>query len=163
MFNNQIPEIQENQFQELLKIATLSERRRYAKVLHSPGDEFNAVFNFTMNNSYMQPHLHPGLEKIEKIHLIHGKVAILFFDDNGIVEKCTILKEAGKDMIQVPAFTWHTYVMLTDYVVTYETMMGVYNPHTWKKMADWAPREGLNESSKYLDSLRMEVEKRLCR
>lgn len=154
MDGNKIPQLSEQEIQDCLKLAGTSEKRRYPKLLHSPGDEFNCVFNFMMQDSYMQPHLHPGEEKIEKIHLVRGKVAALFFDDQGTVKKCTVLEKGGIELIEVPAFTWHTYVMLTDYAVTYETMMGVYEPETWKRFAGWAPQEGTMDCPKYLDSLK---------
>lgn len=163
MLDTKIPKIPEDQIQEFLNIAKRSDKRRCAKILHSPGDVFNAAFNFMMNDSYMQPHLHPGVEKIEKIHLIRGKLAILFFGDKGQVEKCVVLEKEGEDMIEIPAFHWHTYVMLTDSVVTYETMMGVYEPQTWKSYPNWAPQEGTNSSAGYLDLLRIDVERCLCR
>jgi len=154
MPDNKIPELSEQGMQDCLKLADSSEKRRYPKLLHSPGDEFNCVFNFMMQDSYMQPHLHPGAEKIEKIHLIRGKVAALFFDDQGMVNECTVLEGGGIELIEVPAFTWHTYVILTDHAVTYETMMGVYEPQTWKKFPDWAPQEGTMGCLRYLDLLK---------
>ncbi|CAN6134435.1 MAG: WbuC family cupin fold metalloprotein [Sulfuritalea sp.] len=154
MLDYKIPELFEQEIQDCLKRADSSEKRRHPKLLHSVGDEFNSVFNFMLQDSYMQPHLHPGEEKIERIHLIRGKVAALFFDDQGMVKKCTVLEKGGIELIEVPAFTWHTYVMLTDYAVTYETMMGVYEPKTWKTFADWAPIEGGNACYEYLDFLR---------
>ena len=162
MLDYKIPELSEQEIQDCLKLAVSSEKRRYPKLLHSAGDEFNCVFNFMMQNSYMQPHLHPGEEKIEKIHLIRGKVAALFFDDQGMVKKCTVLEKGGIELIEVPAFTWHTYVMLTDYALTYETMMGVYDPETWKKFAEWAPQEGGIECLRYLDLLKSKIEYISC-
>ena len=162
MVDYKIPELSEQEIKDCLKLAVSSEKRRYPKLLHSAGDEFNCVFNFMMQNSYMQPHLHPGEEKIEKIHLIRGKVAALFFDDQGMVKKCTVLEKGGIELIEVPAFTWHTYVMLTDYALTYETMMGVYDPETWKKFAEWAPQEGRIECLRYLDLLKSKIEYISC-
>ena len=140
-----------------IKQANVSPRKRFAKVLHDSGAEFNEVFNFIQYDSYMQPHLHPGVEKIEHIHLIEGRVAILLFDNKGFVNYCTILEKNGLTSIKIPAFTWHTYIMLTDNVITYETMMGVYNPKTWKKFAEWAPLENSLESIDYLASLRRQA------
>ena len=152
---NKIPELTEQEIIDFIKHADSSVKRRYPKLLHNPGDEFNCVFNFMMHDSYMQPHLHPGEEKIEKICIVRGKVVALFFDNQGKVTKCTMLDKGGIEFIEVPAFTWHTYVMLTNYVVTYETMMGVYEPSTWKKFPDWALEEGTIEASRYLDLLRL--------
>ena len=134
--------------------AAKSPKRRFPHILHSPGAEFNRVFNFMMRDSYMQPHLHPSDEKIEDIHLIEGRIAALFFDDTGAIKQCTMLEKGGTELISVPAFTWHTYVMLTDHAITYETMMGIYHPDTWKRLASWAPQEGSSEALPYLESLR---------
>ena len=102
----------------------------------------------------MQPHLHPSEEKIEKMYLVQGSFAVLFFNDKGDIEKVCILEKGGCEYIEIPAFTWHTYVMLTDKVVSYETMMGKFEPLTWKMLADWAPAEVTVDSVNYLNSLK---------
>ena len=148
-----IPELSELKLQEGLLKARTSSRRRHPELLHKPGDEFNRVFNFIMRDSYMQPHMHPGDEKVEEIFLVRGRAAILFFDESGNVVKTIYLEKEGIDCVRVPAFTWHTYVMLSDEVVTYETMMGKYDPMTWKRFAAWAPEESSPASLIYLRSL----------
>jgi len=102
----------------------------------------------------MQPHLHPGEEKIEEIYLIQGKFAVIFFNNKGEIEKLSSLAKGGMECIEIPAFTWHTYVMLSESVVTYETMMGRYDPKTWKTLADWAQAENTEESITYLNELK---------
>jgi cupin fold WbuC family metalloprotein len=159
MTNTTIPQLTEQEIQDGLKEADASPRRRYPKILHKQGAEFNEVINFMMQDSYMQPHLHPGPEKIEKIYLVQGKLATLFFDDHGVVKQCTILEKGGTEMIEVPAFTWHTYVMLSDSAITYETMMGKYDPQTWKDFFTIAPPENSPESMPYLQTLKVEAEK----
>ena len=159
MSNVQIPPLSDQEMDDGIIQARNSDRKRFPKLLHKQGDEFNKVFNFMMHDSYMQPHLHYGAQKIEHIYLIKGRIAALFFDDAGEVKQCAILETGGAELIVVPAFTWHTYVMLTDYAVTYETMMGVYKPETWKEFAKWAPREDSLESPDYLALLKREVSK----
>jgi cupin fold WbuC family metalloprotein len=149
-----IPPLSKDEADKGLSQADASTRRRHPKILHDPGDEFNRVVNFIMHDSYMQPHLHPSLEKIEKIHVMEGKMAVLFFDDLGVVTEVTILESDHDEFIAVPAFTWHTYVMLSEHVISFETMMGKYEPETWKEFAQWAPEENTPESSAYLRSLR---------
>ena len=157
MNHSSIPNLTKQEIQEGLALARISSRHRYPKILHKPGDEFNKVFNFITLDSYMQPHLHPGDEKIEEISLVKGQAAIFFFDDSGGVAEIFHLKKEGVDSVRVPAFTWHTYVMLTDEVVTYETMMGKYDPMTWKRIAAWAPEENTAKSQAYLNSLKKMV------
>lgn len=153
-----IPRITEQELKEGLLKAHTSPRRRHPHILHKPGDEFNQVFNFLTRHSYMQPHLHPGDEKIEEIFLVKGRVAVIYFDNFGSVVNIIHLKKEDVDSVKVPAFTWHTYVMLTDEVVTYETMLGKYDLATWKQLAAWAPEENMEVSTEYLNVLRGKVE-----
>lgn len=156
-----IPSLSNEDIQSGLKSANESPRRRHPKLLHKQGAEFNEVFNFTMSDSYMQPHLHPGPEKIEEIFVVEGKFAVIYFDDKGSVTDVTLLKKGGVEMIRVPAFKWHTYVMLTPHAVSYETMMGIYDPKTWKEFASWAPLENTPAAEKYLQRLKSEVLERV--
>ncbi len=154
-----IPELTSHEISENLINAEKSPRRRYPKILHKPGAEFNQVFNFNMHDTYMQPHLHPGDEKIEEIFVVQGKICVIYFDNRGAITKKTFLEKGKTEMVRVPAFTWHTYVMLTPFAISYETMMGKYEPQTWKTLADWAPSENAKESTEYLQFLKTEVEK----
>jgi len=153
----EIPFLSQTDIIEGLHQALVSPRRRHPRLLHKPGDEFNQVFNFILYDSYMQPHLHLGSEKIENIYLIQGKLALLYFDESGRIWQKTVLEEGGLSHIEVPAFMWHTYVMLTERVITYETMTGRYEPATWKAFASWAPVEGGLNADIYLKALRGEV------
>lgn len=157
MTDVRIPQLSEQEMSEGLRRAADSARRRSPKILHAPCDEFNEVVNFILQDSYMQPHLHPAEEKIERIYLIRGRLAVLYFDDFGAVKDVTILENGGIERIEVPAFTWHTYVMLSDSAVTYETMVGEYYPPTWKTFAGWAPLEGSPEASDYLKLLKQQA------
>ena len=96
--------------------------------------------------------LHPGPEKIEYIHLVEGRIGIIYFNDNGNVEHTCTLDQSTKTLEVVPAFTWHTYVILEKYAVTYETMNGVYDPLTWKRLAPWATLENSPDFEKQRDT-----------
>ena len=102
----------------------------------------------------MHPHLHPSSEKIEKMYLVKGSFGLLIFDDDGKVTDTIILEKELNTFLEVPAFTWHTYVMLTKEVVVYETMEGVYDQATWKEMAPWAPAENTTEAVPFLEKLK---------
>lgn len=131
-----------------------SPRHRYAKILHKKGDGMNRAFNFLLSNSYMQPHCHPSTEKVEHIHIVEGKIAILFFDADGTMIDVVHLQKDAEQKVVVPAFIWHTYVVLSPYAVTYETMCGIYDPRTWKDFAMWAPKENAPEALEYLKFLK---------
>ena len=153
----EIPELIDEEIKMHFDLAFQSERRRSPKILHNKGDYHNKVFNFILSDSYMHPHMHPGQEKIEKMYLIQGSFALILFDSKGQIVKTTILEKGKKETIDVPAFSWHTYVMLSEKAIIYETMEGKYNIETWKKMAPWAPIENSKDSQKYLLSLKSQV------
>jgi cupin fold WbuC family metalloprotein len=149
-----IPELTEPARLEGLRLARQSQRHRYARVLHRPGAYFNNVFNFLISSSYMQPHLHPAEEKIEEIHIVEGRITVFFFNDTGAVTSKFELAPDKLRVITVPAFTWHTYVVSSDFAITYETMNGVYEPRTWKQFADWAVAESSESASGFLAELK---------
>ncbi len=149
-----IPKLSKQEIEKYVSRAKNSERRRALKILHKPGAEFNEAVNFMLSDSYMQPHRHPSPEKIEKILVLQGKIGQIFFDDSGKIKKCVLLEAGGNDYVEIPAFAWHTYVIFSDYAVTYETMTGVYDPATWKESAKWAPQENTAASAAYLESLK---------
>lgn len=154
MSNQNLPELTQEEIVIQFENAHESIRRRSPKILHEKGDYLNRVFNFIHDDSYMHPHLHPSEEKIEKMYLVKGSFALITFSDEGKVKETFILEKGGRESIEVPAFTWHTYVMLSKEVIVYETMEGVYEPSTWKEMASWAPSENSDEAASYLEMLK---------
>ncbi len=149
-----IPFISQLDIENGIKKAQASDRKRHPKILHQQGAEFNKVFNFLMKETYMQPHLHPGDEKIENIHILQGELAVIFFDNEGEIDQVIRLERNNLEHVKVPAFNWHTYVVLSDFAITYETMMGKYDPKSWKEMAVWAPEENTIDSNSYLETLK---------
>lgn len=157
MSTTELPNLSAEEVSQHFLEAEKSMRKRFPKILHKQGDYNNKVINFVLEDSYMQPHLHPGTEKIEKMYLLSGSFALILFDDNGEITDTIILEKNGRESIDVPAFCWHTYVMLTKEVTIYETMEGVYEPSTWKKMAPWAPLENTDDAANYLKILKDKV------
>lgn len=157
MSTEKLPKLSYNEISAYFNKAKKSERKRFPKILHKRGEYNNRVINFVLKDSYMQPHLHPGVEKIEKMYLLKGSFALILFDENGGIRKTIILKKGQREFVSVPSFTWHTYIMLSNEVVIYETMEGVYEPSTWKKMAPWAPEEKDQTASKYHASLKSKI------
>ena len=152
--NTRIPELSNKEIEFHFSEANKTPRRRSPLILHEKGDYLNKVFNFILEDLYMHPHLHPSDEKVENMYLIKGSFGLIEFDDNGSINKSTILQQGDLTSIKVPAFTWHTYVMLSDENIVYETMEGKYEPETWKRMAPWAPIEESEEASSYLKELK---------
>ena len=160
MIVKEIPYLLDEEIKSYFDLALISERRRHPKILHNKGDYHNKSFNFILEDSYMHPHLHPGKEKIEKMYLIQGSFSLILFDSKGEVIESIVLEKGKKESIEVPAFTWHTYVMLSDKVIIYETMEGFYDPKTWKVLASWAPEESSRQSLQYIESLTEQIRRK---
>jgi len=158
MRDSEVPVLLNDELKIHFELATNSIRNRSPKILHKKGAYLNQVFNFILKDSYMHPHLHPGKEKIEKMYLIKGSFALILFNEVGQITQKIILEEGKLDFIEVPAFTWHTYVMISDEVIIYETMEGIYEIDTWKKMASWAPKENSIDAENYLEILKNQVD-----
>ena len=152
-----LPIIHSKEIESFFSIAKKSSRKRTHKILHKKGAYSNEVFNFMLKDTYMQPHLHPENIMEESIHIIKGKLVIIFFDNIGKIKSKFSLEKGKLESMKIPCRTWHTYVMLTNKTCTYEQMFGVYNPLTWKIMADWAPKENSEKSEIYLQDLRNKI------
>jgi cupin fold WbuC family metalloprotein len=154
MNNHIIPFLNQSESRRAFEEANISKRKRTHRIIHKHGAIFNQVFNFMLYESYMQPHMHPGDEKIEHMYLLKGEFKLIKFDEYGRINSKKVYSSTENNPIIIPANTWHTYVMTSNEVITYETMIGRYEPSTWKKMANWAPEEGSKEASIYLEDLR---------
>ena len=152
-FSYKIPSLTLVDKKNYFEKASLSDRKRFPLIIHQKGDEFNQVFNFVLDDSYMKPHMHPSTTMIEKMHLISGSFKLIFFDEKGTPKKIYNIDKENQ-RVEVPGHTWHTYVMTSDQTIIFETMLGKYDPKTWKKMSDWAPDEGSKNSKEYLQNLK---------
>ena len=152
-----IPSLNDSEIKSNFLKAKNSIRKRFPKIIHKNGDYENKVFNFMLSDTYMQPHLHPGKEKTEKMYLVLGSFMLLFFDDFGKIIKKQTIELNSQQYVEVPPYIWHTYIMLTEKVIVYETMDGIYNKKTWKKMASWAPVENSKEALVFFNNLRQSV------
>ena len=66
VIKKKIPSLSDNEIERCYYEASKNHRKRYPKILHVNGDYNNRVFNFLIKDTYMQPHIHPSNEKIEK-------------------------------------------------------------------------------------------------
>lgn len=121
------------------KMAKEDKRGRRCINLHDKGDKLNRTFNFLTKKTFMKPHSHDEEGMIEEIRLIEGEIRIYYFHKNGRVKDVFDLNKAGQ-YIQVPSKQMHTYVVLSEIAMTYETMNGIYDKKTWKKFPEWSEK-----------------------
>lgn len=105
-------------------------------------DPIQRLLNALEPGTYIRPHRHPpGVW--ECFILLHGRCAILLFDDGGRVVDRLELSPGGTIVTEIPADTWHGVVSLAPSTVVLEVKPGPYVPGVF---ADWAPEEATDRA-----------------
>jgi cupin fold WbuC family metalloprotein len=105
-------------------------------------------------DTYNRPHRHRG--KSESFHLIEGRVAILFLDEQGACTKKVFLGPPGSGLpflYRLSSDRWHTVIPLDNHVIIHETTTGPFEPGQ-TEFAAWSP-DGMDrdKARHYIDSL----------
>jgi len=112
-----------------------------------------------MRDTYVAPHVHDHPRKLEIFVILRGSLAVVAFHPDGNLADCVVLSD--KDPVraaEIPAGTWHSFVVLTRSAVVYELVDGRYDPHTHKRFARWAPNErDTRRASAFLKKLRRQL------
>ena len=117
------------------------------------------MLNAGMRDTYVAPHVHDHPRKLEVFVILRGSIAVVAFDTDGNLADCVVLSDKGPvRAAEIPAGTWHSFVVLTRSAVVYELVDGRYDPHTHKHFARWAPNErDTRSASAFLRKLRRQV------
>lgn len=132
------------QLAALTQQAQAAPRRRANFNLHPRLDDpVQRFLNAMEPGTYVRPHRHTTPEpKWELFVALSGAIAVLLFDDEGVVtERLTIAAGGPLRAIEVPPGTWHTVVVLASGTVLFEFKQGPYAAMTDKDYAAWAPGE----------------------
>jgi cupin fold WbuC family metalloprotein len=132
--------------------------RQHRNVHQSYHDASQRLLNAIELGSYIRPHRHASDSKEELLIAIRGVMTIVTFDDQGAV---TNVLRFGTDRhgsqmsvgAEVSSDNWHTVVALEPGCVLLEVKAGPFDPNQPKDLAPWAPDEGCDAASVYLDHL----------
>lgn len=117
-------------------------------------DKVQRLLNALEPGTYVAPHRHVNPNKTEVFIILRGRLAVVFFDENGIPTNNVILEADGETLgIETEPGEWHMAISLEPSTVFYELKDGPYEPNNDKNFAPWAPKEGDEESKKYLNKL----------
>lgn len=136
--------------------ALASPRLRKNHNIH-PSDESRChrLLNAIEPASYIRPHRHLDPEKDEAFIVMSGRLGIIMFSSEGVVESVVVLsRENGNLAADIPHGIFHTALSLETGTVFYEAKAGPYRPITGMEKASWAPDENTPEASAYLEWLR---------
>ena len=137
---------------ELSLQAKNSPRLRSNRNVHSSlEDTVQRLFIAMEPGSYVRPHRHSESEKWEFFMMVRGKIAMLIFDEEGLItRRIELTPTTGQHGLEIPPNTWHTVVALETNTVFFEVKQGPYTPLAEKDLATWAPKEGLETSKAFI-------------
>jgi cupin fold WbuC family metalloprotein len=144
---------------ELLAEARQSPRKRAIRCLHDGAWEHaHRMLNALTPGTYVRPHRHADQYKGEGFILLRGKLAVLVFDDTGVLNQSAsriLDANAGSFGMEIPPGYWHSLVALEESVI-YEVKgqpAGGYVQDSDKDFAAWSPAEGAPESAAFVAQL----------
>jgi cupin fold WbuC family metalloprotein len=152
--NHELQFIDADLFAPLKERALASQRLRTNHNFHS-GNEDNPhrFLNVMARGTYVPPHRHLHPPKSETFLLLEGKIGLFLFDDAGNVTQAEVLGGTQRLGADIPPGVWHTLVVLTPFVVSFEVKPGPYVEKGDKEFPSWAPRESDAEAGVYLEWL----------
>ena len=132
--------------------AKLSERKRMNLNYHPQADDsLQRMLNAVNLGTYIQPHKHENPDKVEVFLVLRGRIAVVEFDDFGIITDYIILDSTkGNYGAEIAPRTWHTIISLENDSVAYEIKNGPYNKAEDKDFASWAPKEGDSNTDEFI-------------
>ncbi len=142
--------VTQSDIDELLTVAAESPRLRTHKELHERGADspIQWFLNVICPGSYVAPHFHPEKGKWEWFQILRGRVAVLLFDNEGLVISRCELTADDTCGVEVPPEAWHTIVALEPAALL-ELKSGPYLVETDKVFAEWAPKEGEQKAHEF--------------
>lgn len=133
-------------------------KRQHRNIHESYKDSCQRLFNAIERDSYIRPHRHATDSRDELLIAIHGSMALVTFDEQGMVTKVVRFgaDRGNKNLAagaEVPANLWHTVIALEPSSILLEVKTGPFDPSQPKDLAPWAPDENGPNSQHYLKKL----------
>ncbi|MCF8367775.1 MAG: WbuC family cupin fold metalloprotein [Bacteroidales bacterium] len=144
---------------EMISKARASNRKRVNYNFHTEmSDTLQRMLNAMQPGTYLQPHKHQNPDKREVFIVLTGKFVVVQFDENGAVTDHMILDTSKNQFAaEMDARVYHTIICLAPNSVIYELKDGPYDPSDDKNFAPWAPSEGDEGCSQYLNAILTEL------
>ena len=135
------------------RVATL--RRARLNLHQSNDDKVQEMLIAFCGNSLNAPHRHVG--KSESMHVIEGRVLIVFFNEDGSVMRRQLLGAPGTNLASLYRLCspdWHTVIPLDDIVVIHEVTTGPFRARS-ETQPSWIPIDNQN-LQQLIDRLKLE-------
>lgn len=142
--------ITQDDFSDLTQRASQSVRLRTHLLLHeSPQDIVQRVVIGLARGTFIPPHFHELQHQWEHFHVLKGEVELLLFDNNGYLNKKTILGgRNGNIFVQIPPLIPHTLVCRTSTAIIMEIKEGPFDERYAKVIPCWSHDEDYSKLSR---------------
>lgn len=135
--------------------AAATRRRKNYNFHSSDVDACHRLLNAVEPDSYIPPHCHFDASKDETILILRGRIGMVLFSPEGVITDSCVLEACGNQLgINIPHGQFHTLVALEPGSVFFEAKAGPFRPLKVEEKATWAPNEGDNEATIYLNKLK---------
>lgn len=155
--------LDDSAFAALVEAARRSPLRRARVCMHPASDApIHEMLIVLLKGSYIRPHKHLG--KSESFHLIQGTAGVLFYDDQGRIERQLTL---SRDIAHAPFYyrldrdAYHSQVVLSEHVVFHECTGGPFRRED-TAFAPWSPEDRTAEAERFLAGLENRFESALA-
>ena len=86
------------------------------------------------NNTYVYPHKHT---KSESYHIIDGKMLLVYFKNNGEIDRFVKLSVEDTLIARVDPGQYHGIIVLSKYAIFHETRIGPFERENDSMFASW--------------------------
>lgn len=150
-----IKTVTQEDFKELTATAKEVERKRAHLNIHDSLDaNVQRLLIATEPDTYIRPHRHSEAHKWEMFMVLAGEIDLLVFNDEGRLLSRTKMSLTDTRVVEIPANTWHTYVVQQPGTLAMEVKEGAYTPTPESDFATWAPAEKTDAAVVFLETLR---------
>jgi cupin fold WbuC family metalloprotein len=113
---------------KLENVARQSERQVARLLMHTSHEEsvHEMLIAFT-NQCVITPNR--AIKKSESLYVLQGEIALIFFDEKGMVKEKLIMAPSGSGkpfMYRLCSTPWHTMVSLTSSAIVHEILQGPF-------------------------------------
>ncbi len=130
-------------------------RRKNFNFHAAEADASHRLLNAMEPDSYIPPHCHRDASKDESIIALAGRFGVVFFDHEGKVTGTASLVPGGEAVgVNIPHGVFHSLVALEPGSIFFEAKAGPYQALEPAEKASWAPAEGAQDATDYLNFLR---------
>jgi len=142
-------------FEEGVRLSRLSPRKRIILPIHKSSDaSMHRMLNFIQPGSYIRPHNHSLSNKTESVVVLQGAIQFFTFNEKGEVLTEDIIGGTSKNFgVDIEPTVNHAFFAIQPDTIIFETKPGPYEKATDKLFAEWAPEEGTEEATVFMQSL----------